>query len=89
MTSSPLLCKGNLTFMLCTHLNTLVEVTIISIYQAGEKCLLHNLIGSSISEYPAIFTSEQNKMASSFVSVTEEVNCFEQTKPPCQTIPKK
>ena len=30
-----------------------------------------------LSEYPALFTSEQNKKASSFVSVTEEGNCFE------------
>ena len=33
---------------------------------------LRNLIDSSISEYPAPFTSEQNKMASSYVYVTEE-----------------
>ena len=33
---------------------------------------LRNVIGSSISEYPALFTSKQNKMASSFVYVTEE-----------------
>ena len=33
--------------------------------------VLHDLIGSSISVYPALFTSEQNKMASRFVTVTE------------------
>ena len=34
---------------------------------------MHNLIGSSILEYPALFTSEQNKMASCYVYVTEEL----------------
>ena len=33
---------------------------------------MRNLIGSSISEYPTPFTSEQNKMESSHVYVTEE-----------------
>ena len=33
---------------------------------------MRNLIGSSVSEYPAVFTFRQNKMASHFVSVTEE-----------------
>ena len=31
-----------------------------------------NLICSPVSEYPALFTSEQNKMASRFVYVTGE-----------------
>ena len=33
--------------------------------------MLRNVIGSSVSEYPALFASERNKMASRFVSVTE------------------
>lgn len=37
---------------------------------------LHNLIGSSIWEYPALFTSKQNKMASCFVPVKKEENTF-------------
>ena len=40
---------------------------------------MRNLIGSSISEYPALFTSEQNKMATSFVYFTEKEMFF--TKP--------
>ena len=46
-------------------------IILFSIYLVGEYCL-YNLIGSCISEYPALFTSKQNKMTSSFVSVTEE-----------------
>ena len=38
-----------------------------------DSVFLHNLIGSSIWEYPALFTSEQNKMVSSYVYVTEEL----------------
>ena len=30
---------------------------LISIYLAGEQCILRNLIGSTISEYSALFTS--------------------------------
>ena len=41
-------------------------------YLAGEQCFSQNLIGSSIPEYSALITSEQNKMAYSFVYVTEE-----------------
>ena len=44
----------------------------ISINIAGGWCFLRNLIGSSISECPALFTSKQNKMASSYIYVTEE-----------------
>ena len=57
------------------HLN--VGTSTICIYLAGERCFLCNLIGSSISEHPAQFTSKLNKMASCFVSVAEEENCFE------------
>ena len=42
-----------------------------------KSVFLHNLIGSSITEYPALFTSEQNKMASSFVYVTDEQLLFQ------------
>ena len=41
---------------------------------------LKYLIGSSVSKYPVLFTSEQNKMASSFVYVTEVGNCFGKTE---------
>ena len=62
---------------------------IISMYLAGKQCFLRNLTGSPILEYPALFTSMQNKMASLFVKVTEEDLLFKQVKSPCHTIPKK
>ena len=37
---------------------------------------MRNLIGSSTSEYPALFTFKQNKMASSLVYVTEDKLLF-------------
>ena len=42
-------------------------LTPFSTYLAGKDRFLRNLIGSSISEHPALFTFEQNKMASHFV----------------------
>ena len=53
-------------------LKKLGSINFISIYLAGGLCFLRNLIGSSISEYPALFTPVENKMASSYVSVKEE-----------------
>ena len=47
------------------------RINLFGTYLAGEQFLC-NLICSSISEYPALLTSEENKMASSFVYVTEE-----------------
>ena len=60
------------TFLLLKN-KCLSRISAFSMYFAGEQCFLRNLIGSSIPEYPAPFTSEQNKMASSFVYVTEEL----------------
>ena len=42
----------------------------------GNSVFLLNLIGSSISEYPALLTYEEKKMASCFVSFKEK-NYFE------------
>ena len=44
----------------------------ITIYLGGEWWFLRNLIGSAISEYPALFTSEENKMASHFASFNDD-----------------
>ena len=49
-------------------------ISCIIIYLAGEWYFSRKLIGSSISEFSALFTFKQNKMASSFGSVTEEEN---------------
>ena len=48
------------------------RIMYISMYLAGEFCFMRNLIGPSISEYPVLFTSELNKMATSFVYFTEQ-----------------
>ena len=49
-----------------------LKITLFIIYLAGGWCFLGNMIGSPISEYPALFTSEQSIMASSYVYFTEE-----------------
>ena len=62
-----------ITALLSTALQyNVMYIYIFSIYLTGGWYFLRNLIGSSISGYPALFTSEQNKMASSYVYVTEE-----------------
>ena len=54
-----------------------IVIFLLNIYLGGEQCFLHNVVGSSISEYPALFTIQQNKMSSRFVSVTgEEIVSF-------------
>ena len=63
--------------LFCPGRNLYSILYCISIYLACGSCFLRNLIGSSTSEYPALLISEQNKMAFSFVSVTEEGNCLE------------
>ena len=42
-------------------------------YPTKGNSILLDLIGSSVSEYPALFISYQNKMASRLVFVTEEL----------------
>ena len=44
-----------------------------SISLTGEWCFPRNLIGFYFSEYPVLFISKQNKMAFSYVYVTEEL----------------
>ena len=52
----------------CVGFNTCVlGISVFSLHLAGEQRSLRNLIGSSISEYPALLTSERNKMACHFV----------------------